>query len=275
MGRRGGKSSFTTDCTDFHSMKYKMWNECVKPDKNLGVPFPEGNDKIMNEVELKVHDMSSTLQPADAYALVLEEVNGHRKLPIIIGALEAQAIKIVMVDYKMPRPMTHDLLLTIMKQLGAVLKKVLIYKVKDGVYYSYLFMEKEGKEFKIDSRTSDAIALALRYKCPICTTAEIMESEQLYEVGDSAFTVNVNMVDVKALKESLTKAVEEENYELASRLRDEIKRREEKGENEETDETGKEGNSGKSHEDIRKKAKGGGKSKGGGKGKNKEEKDPE
>ena len=98
----------------------------------------------MDEIELKVHDMSSTLQPADAYALVLEEVNGNRKLPIIIGSLEAQAIKVVMMGYKMPRPLTHDLFLTVTKELGTALKKVLIYKVKDGVYYSYLFLEKEG-----------------------------------------------------------------------------------------------------------------------------------
>lgn len=193
----------------------------------------EGSNKIMDEVELKVHDMSSTLQPADAYALVLEEVNGTRKLPVIIGSLEAQAIKIVMMEYKMPRPLTHDLLLTVTKELGAALKKVLIYKVKDGVYYSYLFMEKEGKEFKVDSRTSDAIALALRCKCPIFTTAGIMESEQLLDAGESTFTVNVNTVDVMVLKEALAKAIEEENYEQASHLRDEIKRREQEGENEE------------------------------------------
>lgn len=193
----------------------------------------EGSNKIMDEVELKVHDMSSTLQPADAYALVLEEVNGTRKLPVIIGSLEAQAIKIVMMEYKMPRPLTHDLLLTVTRELGAALKKVLIYKVKDGVYYSYLFMEKEGKEFKVDSRTSDAIALALRCKCPIFTTAGIMESEQLLDAGESTFTVNVNTVDVMVLKEALAKAIEEENYEQASHLRDEIKRREQEGENEE------------------------------------------
>ena len=179
----------------------------------------------MDEIELKVHDMSSTLQPADAYALVLEEVNGNRKLPIIIGSLEAQAIKVVMMGYKMPRPLTHDLFLTVTKELGTALKKVLIYKVKDGVYYSYLFWEKE------DSRTSDAIALAMRCGCPVYTTDEIMESEQLHEVGSTAFSVNVNTVDVVMLKEALSKAIEEENYEQASRLRDEIKRREQEEEN--------------------------------------------
>ncbi|MDR3871599.1 MAG: DUF151 domain-containing protein, partial [Phocaeicola sp.] len=111
------------------------------------------------------------------------------------------------------------------------LKKVLIYKVKDGVYYSYLFLEKEGEVFKIDSRTSDAIALAMRCGCPVYTTNEIMESEQLHEVGNTAFSVNVNTVDVVMLKEALSKAIEEENYEQASRLRDEIKRREQEEEN--------------------------------------------
>jgi bifunctional DNase/RNase len=186
----------------------------------------EGSYKIMDEVELKVHDMSSTLQPADAYALVLEEVNGERKLPIIIGAVEAQAIKVEMMEYKPPRPLTHDLFLTLMKEVGIELKKVLIYKVKDGVYYSYLFIDKEGQELKIDSRTSDAIALAMRCGCPIYTTDEIIESEQLIEAGDKAFTVKVNMLSIDILKESLAKAVEEEDYEQASHLRDEIRRRE-------------------------------------------------
>lgn len=170
--------------------------------------------------------MSSTLQPADAYALVLEEINGNRKLPIIIGALEAQAIRVVMMGYKTPRPLTHDLFLTLTMEIGAKLKKVLIYKVKDGVYYSYLFIENEGKQIKIDSRTSDAIALALRCECPIYTTNEIMESEQLQDMGTKGFTVSVNVVDLKLLKEALAKAVEEENYEQASHLRDEIIRRE-------------------------------------------------
>lgn len=185
----------------------------------------------MNEIELKVHDMSSILQPADAYALVLEEVNGKRKLPVIIGSLEAQAIKIVMMKYKMPRPLTHDLFLTVTTELGATLQKILIYKVKDGIYYSYLFIEKEGETFKIDSRTSDAIALAMRCGCPIYTTDAIMESEQLHEVGNTSFSVNVNTVNVEVLKEALTTAIEEENYEQASRLRDEIKRREQEEEN--------------------------------------------
>lgn len=180
----------------------------------------------MNEIEIKVHDMSSTLQPADAYALVLEEIKGNRKLPVIIGSLEAQSIKMMMVGYKSPRPLTHDLFLLLTGQVGITLTKILIYKVKDGVYFSYLYFSKDGEEIRIDSRTSDAVALALRYKCPMYTTEEIMESEHLHEETEGSFSITVNMVGVPMLKEALAKAVEEENYEQASRLRDEIKRRE-------------------------------------------------
>ena len=94
-----------------------------------------------NLVELKIHDMSSTLYPADAYALVLEEVEGGRKLPIIIGRLEAQAIKVMMVRYQAPRPLTHDLFPILTMHLGATLKQIVIYKAKDGVFYSYLYFD--------------------------------------------------------------------------------------------------------------------------------------
>ena len=115
----------------------------------------------MDEIELKLHDMSSTLQPVDAYALVLEEVNGNRKLPVIIGSLEAKAIRIKMLNYKLPRPWTHDLFLSLTRELGVTLKKILIYKVEDGIYYSYLFFDNAGEEIKDLIRVPrDAVALA-------------------------------------------------------------------------------------------------------------------
>lgn len=178
------------------------------------------------EIELRIHGMSSVMQPANAYALILEEVYGYRKLPVIIGAQEAQAIKVMMMGIKMSRPLTHDLLETIIGRLGGHISKILIYKVRSGIYYSYIFIEKEnGEIFQIDSRTSDAIALALRCGCPICTTEEIMASERLYEVNGVAFTVSVNVVNSEMLQDALEKAVKEENYEQAARLRDEIERR--------------------------------------------------
>ena len=93
--------------------------------------------------------------------------------------------------------------------------------------FTILIFDNAGEEIKIDSRTSDAVALALRYKCPIYTTAQIMDEEHLREESDSSFSVTVNMVGISVLKEALTKAIAEENYEQASRLRDEIRRREE------------------------------------------------
>ena len=181
-----------------------------------------------NYVELKIHDMSTTLHPADAYALVLEEVEGGRKLPIIIGRQEAQAIKVMMVKYQAPRPLTHDLFPTLTIHLGATLKQIVIYKAKDGVFYSYLYFDKEGEEFKIDARTSDAVALALRYKCPMYTTKSIMDSEHLHEMGQGKFSVPISSVSLQMLEEALQSAIEKEEYEQASQLRDEIRKRKEK-----------------------------------------------
>ena len=181
-----------------------------------------------NLVELKIHDMSTTLYPADAYALVLEEVDGGRKLPIIIGQQEAQAIKVMMMKYQPPRPLTHDLFQTLTMHLGATLKQIVIYKAKDGVFYSYLYFDKEGEEIKIDARTSDAVALALRYKCPMYTTQSIMESEHLHDMGKGKFSVPISSVSLQMLEEALQSAIEKEEYEQASQLRDEIRKRKEK-----------------------------------------------
>ena len=179
-------------------------------------------------VELKIHDMSTTLHPADAYALVLEEVDGGRKMPIIIGHLEAQAIKVMMVKFVPPRPLTHDLFPTLTAQLGVTLTRIIIYKAKDGVFYSYLCFEKYGEEFRIDSRTSDAVALALRYQCPMYTTEEVMASEHLHDLGEGKFSVPITSVSLQMLEEALQLAVEKEEYEQASQLRDEIRKRKEK-----------------------------------------------
>lgn len=183
----------------------------------------------MNEVELKVSNISTTIHPVNAYVLVLEEVNGHRKLPVIIGQIEALAVKAMMVPARTSRPLTHDLFQALTTMLGATLEKVQIYKVKDGVYFSYLFFEKDGKRYQIDSRTSDAVALAMRYRCPIYTLEAILENEHLRDMGAGAFSVPVNTISLPMLKEALKLAIEKENYEHASQLRDEIKRREAEG----------------------------------------------
>jgi bifunctional DNase/RNase len=181
----------------------------------------------MREIELKIHDMSSTLHPADAYALVLEEKEGGRKLPIIIGHLEAQAIKVMMLKYQPPRPLTHDLFKDLTGQLGVTMTKMLIYKAKGGVFYSYLYFDKDGEELKIDARTSDAVALALRYRCPMYATEDVIISEHLHDLGEGKFSVPITSVSLQMLEEALVLAVEKEDYEQASHLRDEIRRRKE------------------------------------------------
>ena len=98
---------------------------------------------------------------------------------------------------------------------------------KDGVFYSYLYYDKDGEEYKIDSRTSDAIALALRYKCPMYTTEDIMETEHLHDLGEGKFSVPITSVSVELLEDALQKAIDKEDYETASQIRDEIRKRKE------------------------------------------------
>ena len=181
----------------------------------------------MREIELKIHDMSTTLHPADAYALVLEEKEGGRKLPIIIGHLEAQAIKVMMLKYQPPRPLTHDLFKDLTGKLGVTMTKMLIYKAKGGEFYSYLYFDKDGEELKIDARTSDAVALALRYRCPMYATEDVIISEHLHDLGEGKFSVPITSVSLQMLEEALALAIEKEDYEQASHLRDEIRRRKE------------------------------------------------
>ena len=157
----------------------------------------------------------------------MEEKEGGRKLPIIIGHLEAQAIKVMMVKYHPPRPLTHDLFKGLTEQLGVTMTKILIYKAKGGVFYSYLYFEKDGEELKVDARTSDAVALALRYRCPMYATEDVIESEHLHDLGEGKFSVPITSVSLQMLEEALAMAVEREDYEQASHLRDEIRRRKE------------------------------------------------
>ena len=182
-----------------------------------------------NKVELKVLNISNSQLQAKAFALVLEEVDGSRQLPIIIGSIEAQAIALKLKGLTTPRPFTHDLFVTFADLLHVKLQEVFIYKAKDGIFCSYLCFEKEdGEQFQIDSRTSDAIALALRFDCPIYTTEQILDSEgYIPKVEEEELEAEPDDT-LEALKESLSQAIKDENYELASALRDEIKRREEK-----------------------------------------------
>lgn len=197
---------------------------------------------MSKKVKLSVLGISFSQVQAGAYALIFAEENGIRRLPIVIGTPEAQSIAIVMEGIIPPRPLSHDLICTIWNELGIELLEVLIHKFEDGAFFSELLLLQNGKEYRIDSRTSDAVALAIRTHSPIFTTEEIMQkmaivfdeqtpsgSTELSSSSDSTQEdEELSDLRLEALKNRLDDAVKDENYELATRLRDEINRRENK-----------------------------------------------
>lgn len=184
------------------------------------------------KIELQVLNISNSQAQVGAYALLLGEVEGKRQLPIIIGPAEAQATALSLKGVKAPRPLTHDLFYTCLNILGTKMLRVLIYKAKEGVFYSYIYLKKDEEIIRIDSRTSDAIALAVRSECPIYIYESILERE--YIRMDDAETPPAEQnneeetsdsVSISSLEEALDKAIREENYELAARIRDQINRK--------------------------------------------------
>ncbi|HOK62236.1 MAG: bifunctional nuclease family protein [Tenuifilum sp.] len=201
----------------------------------------------MSKIKLTVLGISYSQTQSGAYALVLSEENGNRRIPIIIGGYEAQAIAIQLEGLTPPRPLTHDLFLNFARAFGIDLIDVHIYKLEDGVFFSKLHCEDSKKELFIDSRTSDAVALALRFNCPIYTTEEIIEkagitldveeynSEEPQDESETetpeptdSFTDQIRRLSLDELNRLLSEAVENEEYEKATKIRDEIKRREKK-----------------------------------------------
>ena len=193
----------------------------------------------MHKIRLNILGLSVSQTQSGAYALVLAEENGDRRIPIIIGPVEAQAIAIQLEGLKPPRPLTHDLIKNIALAFDIVLLEVTIYKLEEGIFYSELLCEMNGKEVIIDSRTSDAVALALRFKCPIYTSEEILvksgivlNSEDDFPSGDSFVgaekePANSPFANYSAheLEEMLNEAIQNEDYEKASIIRDEIDNR--------------------------------------------------
>lgn len=186
------------------------------------------------KIELKVLNVSTSKEQASAYALVLGEVGGHRQLPIIIGPIEAQAIVFKLRGLNAPRPLTHDLFFTFAETFDVQLREVVIYKAQEGVFYSYLYFVREEITYRIDSRTSDGVALAIRYGCPIYTFESILSEEGiLIAEGESSEKMS-SINTLESLKTALERAIQDEDYELASLLRDKIRQREsEKGTNKE------------------------------------------
>jgi len=193
----------------------------------------------MEKIRLDIIGMSYSQSQSGAYALILGERDGKRRLPIIIGGFEAQAIAIELEKIKTPRPLTHDLFKTFAEVYHIQIVEVVINKFSEGVFYAKLVCSDGNKEQEVDSRTSDAIALALRFNCPIFTYESIMaaagilvdeESENTVATGSkqedsSAGTANFSELSLSELKELLHASIEKEEYEKASKIRDEINRR--------------------------------------------------
>lgn len=208
----------------------------------------------MSLVKLSIKGISYSQTQNGAYALILNEVDGERKLPIVIGAFEAQSIAIALEkEIKPPRPLTHDLFKNFADRFDIVVKQVIIHKLVDGVFYSSIICERDKIEEIIDARTSDAIALALRFNAPIFTYKNILDKAGIYlktnlndsnkdsqEIDDVLSNHETFGQEIESnesgstyskhslieLNELLSQAVEHEDYEKAAKIRDEISKRE-------------------------------------------------
>lgn len=197
----------------------------------------------MEKIALDIVGLSYSQTQSGAYALVLGEQEGKRRLPIIIGGFEAQAIAIELEDMTPSRPLTHDLFKSFAESFDIKIKEVVIFNLIEGIFHAKLHCEKDGKEIEIDTRTSDAVALAVRFKCPIFTYEFILKEAGITidEEGpsDSSGSLPAKKASVKKekkgiaslklsdLREKLQHAIDTEDYEEASRLRDEIEKRSE------------------------------------------------
>jgi hypothetical protein len=205
----------------------------------------------MGKILLNILGLSYSQTQSGAYALVLSEENGKRRIPIIIGGFEAQSIAIELEGLKPPRPLTHDLLLNFATAFNINLTEVNIYKLEEGIFYSELVCDNGNNRIKIDARTSDAVALAIRFKCPIYTTEEIMSQAGIYldidkekkraksnpQPSDEFIKKETKPKDteslykgktLKELEKLLQETIEKEDYEKASKIRDEIQKRKKK-----------------------------------------------
>ncbi|MCX7862161.1 MAG: bifunctional nuclease family protein [Bacteroidales bacterium] len=197
---------------------------------------------MMKKIKLNVVGLSYSETHSGAYALILEEENGQRRIPIIIGSFEAQAIAIQLEKLKPPRPLTHDLFVTFASAFNIDLIEVNIYKLEEGVFYSNLIFQHNDEQIIIDSRTSDAIALALRFDCPIYTTPTIIDhaginlnfEDEEEKNEDDATEINKEKetrknpyakYTIEELEKMMQAAIENEEYEKASAIRDELNRR--------------------------------------------------
>jgi len=190
----------------------------------------------MNKVQLTIEGLtqSHASMHSSAFILLLKEIQGSRTLPIVIAHPEAQSIAIELEQMKPPRPFTHDLFKTFAGSFAIKLSEVIIYDLKEGIFYAKLICEQNGKKVEIDSRTSDAVALAVRFKCPIYTYEFILRLAGTDNADEKSKPTKSEPAAVKKtktpkqsigdLQKKLKEALEIEDYEAATRFRDEINR---------------------------------------------------
>ena len=185
----------------------------------------------MKKIEVMVTALSSSESSPGNFVLVLEAPETKQKMAIIIGAFEAQAIAIHMERMQLPRPLTHDIFKTSILELGAALKEVIIHNIIDGMFHAWLILQtKEKEEKKIDARASDAMALAIRFDCPVYVYDFVLSEAAIAEDASrkSLLKGSVSEYTLDELQSLLTDLLAKEDYESASRIRDMIKKREDK-----------------------------------------------
>lgn len=192
----------------------------------------------MKKIELEIVALSHSVTQSHNYAVVLGETEGERRLPIVIGGFEAQAIAVAMEKMKPNRPLTHDLFKNTMDSFDIKLKEIVINNLLDGIFYAKLVCLKDGELYEVDSRTSDAIAMAVRFECPIYTFGFIMEEAGVLlenTEGDTPIKASkpkknassISSMSIAELNKELDSVLDNEDYEKAARIRDEINKRKE------------------------------------------------
>lgn len=191
----------------------------------------------MNKIQCEILGLSSSPSTGGAYAILLKEINGARRLPIIIGAFEAQAIALEIEGIKPPRPLTHDLLKNIIDNMGAGVIEVLIDELRENTFYAKIILEVSALTNEIDARPSDAIALAVRAQAPIYVSESVMDSAAFIPSEESGKEMMSDSSEqdehsipsskearIAALQTKLREAIDSEEYERAAKLRDDIQR---------------------------------------------------
>lgn len=193
----------------------------------------------MDKIELEISDIAPSGSTSGAYALVLKQIGGHKKLPIVIGGHEAQAIAIELEKMTPSRPLTHDLFKSFSTAFTIDIEEIIIYNLIEGIFFAKIIAVQDGRKAEIDARTSDAVAVAVRFECPIYCYDFILDSAGIDAEGeegafneDDLVASEAKMVDeiaedlsVVELEAQLNQALEDEDYEKATILRDEINKR--------------------------------------------------